>query len=44
MIFIVLREFSLSIEGIRIMDPLGYLELLVLESNVALPLTDFGGI
>jgi UDP-N-acetylglucosamine 2-epimerase (non-hydrolysing) len=40
----MVREFSLSIEGIRVMDPVGYLEFLVLESKAALLLTDSGGI
>jgi UDP-N-acetylglucosamine 2-epimerase (non-hydrolysing) len=40
----MVREFSLSTEGIRVMDPLGYLEFLVLESKAALLLTDSGGI
>jgi UDP-N-acetylglucosamine 2-epimerase (non-hydrolysing) len=40
----MVQEFSLSTEGIRVMDPLGYLEFLVLESKAALLLTDSGGI
>ena len=40
----MVREFSLSTEGIRVMDPVGYLEFLVLESQAALLLTDSGGI
>jgi UDP-N-acetylglucosamine 2-epimerase (non-hydrolysing) len=40
----MVREFSLSTEGIRVMDPVGYLEFLVLESKAALLLTDSGGI
>jgi UDP-N-acetylglucosamine 2-epimerase (non-hydrolysing) len=40
----MVREFSLSTEGIRVMDPVGYLEFLVLESKAALILTDSGGI
>lgn len=40
----MVREFSLSTEGIMVMDPIGYLEFLVLESMAALILTDSGGI
>jgi UDP-N-acetylglucosamine 2-epimerase (non-hydrolysing) len=40
----MVREFSLSTEGIHVMDPVGYLEFLVLESKAALLLTDSGGI
>jgi UDP-N-acetylglucosamine 2-epimerase (non-hydrolysing) len=40
----MVREFSLSTEGIRVIDPVGYLEFLVLESKAALLLTDSGGI
>ena len=31
----MVREFSLSTEGIRVIDPVGYLEFLLLESNSA---------
>jgi UDP-N-acetylglucosamine 2-epimerase (non-hydrolysing) len=40
----MVREFSLSTDGIRVMDPVGYLEFLVLESKAALVLTDSGGL
>jgi UDP-N-acetylglucosamine 2-epimerase (non-hydrolysing) len=40
----MVREYSLSTEGIRVMNPVGYLEFLVLESKAALLLTDSGGI
>jgi UDP-N-acetylglucosamine 2-epimerase (non-hydrolysing) len=40
----MVREFSLSTEGIRVIDPVGYLEFLILESRAALILTDSGGV
>ena len=40
----MVHEFSLSTEGIQVIDPLGYLEFLLLESNSALLLTDSGGV
>jgi UDP-N-acetylglucosamine 2-epimerase (non-hydrolysing) len=40
----MVREFSLSTEGIQVIDPVGYLEFLILESMAALILTDSGGV
>jgi UDP-N-acetylglucosamine 2-epimerase (non-hydrolysing) len=40
----MVSEFSLSTEGIRVIDPVGYLEFLLLESQAALLLTDSGGV
>ena len=40
----MVHEFSLSTEGIRVIDPVGYLEFLLLESMAALLLTDSGGV
>jgi UDP-N-acetylglucosamine 2-epimerase (non-hydrolysing) len=37
-------EFSLSTKGILIIDPVGYLQFLILESLAALVLTDSGGV
>lgn len=37
-------DFGLSMDGIRTMDPLGYLEFLNLESTAAVVLTDSGGL
>jgi UDP-N-acetylglucosamine 2-epimerase (non-hydrolysing) len=39
-----IREFNLSINNIRTMEPLGYLEFLNLESTATLVLTDSGGL
>jgi UDP-N-acetylglucosamine 2-epimerase (non-hydrolysing) len=38
------RDFGLSMNGIRTMDPLGYLEFLHLEANATVVLTDSGGL
>jgi UDP-N-acetylglucosamine 2-epimerase (non-hydrolysing) len=38
------QEFGLDIDGIRTMEPLGYLEFLNLMSNAGLVLTDSGGL
>ena len=40
----MVHEFFLSTEGIRVIDPVGYLEFLILESMAALILTDSGGV
>ncbi len=41
----MIHEFNLSIpEGVRIIDPVGYLEFLQLESGARLILTDSGGL
>ena len=40
----MVHRFSLSTEGIRVIDPVGYLEFLLLESMSALLLTDSGGV
>jgi UDP-N-acetylglucosamine 2-epimerase (non-hydrolysing) len=39
-----IQDFGLPLNGIRTMDPLGYLEFLHLEANAALVLTDSGGL
>jgi UDP-N-acetylglucosamine 2-epimerase (non-hydrolysing) len=40
----MVREFSLLTEGIRVIDPVGYLEFLILESKAMLLLTDSEGV
>jgi UDP-N-acetylglucosamine 2-epimerase (non-hydrolysing) len=37
-------DFGLSLDGIRTVDPLGYLEFLNLESTASVVLTDSGGL
>jgi len=39
-----IQDFGLSMNGIRTMDPLGYLEFLNLEANATVVLTDSGGL
>lgn len=40
----MVREFGLSMDGVTVTEPLGYLEFLQLESNAKLVLTDSGGL
>jgi UDP-N-acetylglucosamine 2-epimerase (non-hydrolysing) len=40
----MVHEFSFSTEGIHVIDPVGYLEFLILESMASLLLTDSGGV
>ncbi len=40
----MIKEFSLETDGIRAMDPVGFLEFLQLEANARLALTDSGGV
>ena len=39
-----IREFGFSLNNLRLMDPLGYLEFLNLESTATVVLTDSGGL
>jgi UDP-N-acetylglucosamine 2-epimerase (non-hydrolysing) len=39
-----IQDFALSMNGIRTMDPLGYLEFLHLEASATVVLTDSGGL
>lgn len=40
----MIKEFGLELDGIRDVNPLGFLEFLQLESNARLALTDSGGV
>lgn len=40
----MVRKFGLELDGIRAMDPIGFLEFLQLEANAMLVLTDSGGV
>jgi len=40
----MVQEFGLSLDGITVTPPVGYLEFLQLESNARLVLTDSGGL
>jgi len=38
------KEFDLSLDGIRVIEPVGFLDFLSLESNAGLILSDSGGV
>lgn len=40
----MVKEFGLEFDGIRAIEPVGFLEFLQLESNARLALTDSGGV
>jgi UDP-N-acetylglucosamine 2-epimerase (non-hydrolysing) len=40
----MIRQFGISLDGISVMNPVGFLEFLQLESNARLVLTDSGGV
>lgn len=40
----MIREFGFEMDGIKAMDPVGFLEFLQLEANARLALTDSGGV
>lgn len=40
----MVNEFNLELDGIRVIEPVGFLEFLQLEANARLALTDSGGV
>lgn len=40
----MVNEFGLELDGIRVIEPMGFLEFLQLEANARLALTDSGGV